>query len=252
MLIKYLILGLVQGLTEFLPVSSSGHLVLFQDYFNLNTNRCLIDLILHAGTLLAVIVFFFKDIKNLIREKNLKILIYIAAATAITGICGVTGSGFFKTLFDSASLVCVMLIINGVVLLSTKKFLNGKREFSDLNITDALLLGISQSLAIIPGISRSGLTISAMLFKGVKKESAFRFSFLAAIPAILGALIYELKSLTCLTLNTTSYVLLGALVAFISGLFALKILYIIIRRAKLPLFGYYCLATASIYLLLHT
>ena len=252
MLIKYLILGLVQGLTEFLPISSSGHLVIFQNYLNLGANRYLIDLILHAGTLLAVIVFFFKDIKKLIRQRNLKILVYIAIATVITGICGVAGNKFFKMLFDSATLVCFMLIVNGVILLFTGKFLNGKRDFSDLNTTDALWLGISQSLAIIPGLSRSGLTISAMLFKGIKKESAFRLSFLASIPAISGALIYELKGLTCLTLDITGYALLGTLVAFISGLFALKILYLIIQRAKLTFFGYYCLVAASIYLILHT
>ena len=253
MLTKYIILGLVQGLTEFLPVSSSGHLVILQHYFSLDNNCCLVNLTLHAGTLLAVILFFFKDIRELLRKEKLKLLIFIAAATVITGVCGIAGNDFFKTLFGSAGLVCVMLIINGIVLLFTRKFLNGKRKFSDLNIIDALWLGISQSLAIIPGISRSGLTISALLARGVKKESAFRFSFLASIPVILGALIFELKDLTFSTLDIPVYPLLtGVVTAFISGLFALKILSIVIRRAKLPFFGYYCLAIAFIYLFLHT
>jgi undecaprenyl-diphosphatase len=250
MLLKYITLGLVQGLTEFLPVSSSGHLVILQHYLSLDNNRCLIDLTLHTGTLLAVLLFFFRDIKEIIQGKNLKVLTYLAVATAITAGCGILGSSFLKTLFDSATLVYLMLIITGIVLLATRKFLNGKRDFSKLNIKDALWLGISQSLAIIPGISRSGLTISAMLFRGIKKESAFRFSFLASIPIISGALIYELKGLTSLTAENILYISVGLLVAFISGLFSLKILSIVIQRAKLSYFGYYCLAIAFIFILL--
>lgn len=252
MLIKYLTLGIVQGLTEFLPVSSSGHLVILQKYLALDENGCLVGVMLHLGTFLAVSVFFFNDIKKIINDfftrRNTKIVIYIAVVTLITGVCGILGRDFFKGLFASPRKVCLMLIVTGIVLLLTKKFINGKRNLSELNIKDAVWLGITQSLAIIPGISRSGITISTLLFRNVNKESAFRFSFLASLPVILGAFILESTELGRVPGPIIVYLVAGILVAFLSGLLALKILFHFIQKARFFYFGYYCLAIGLIFL----
>ncbi len=248
-----MILGVVQGLTEFLPVSSSGHLVILQKYLALGENGYLVGIVmLHLGTLLAVSVFFFNDIKKIINDffmrRNTKIVIYIAVVTLITGVCGILGRDFFKGLFASPRKVCLMLIATGIILLVTKKFINGKRSLSELNIKDALWLGITQSLAIIPGISRSGITISTLLFRDVNKESAFRFSFLASIPVILGAFILESSELGRVPGPVIVYMLAGTLLAFLSGLLALKILFHVIQKAKFFYFGYYCLTIGLIFL----
>jgi len=252
MLIKYLILGVVQGLTEFLPVSSSGHLVILQRYLSLDENGCLVGVMLHLGTLLALSVFFFNDIKKItcdfFKRRNTKIVTYLAIVTLITGLSGILGRDFFKEFFSSPRKVCLMLIVTGIVLLFTKKFTTNKRNFSELTIKDALWLGITQSLAIIPGISRSGITISTLLFRGVNKESAFRFSFLAAIPVILGAFILESNGLSRLPGPVIIYLLAGTLAAFLSGLAALQILFTVIQKAKFSWFGYYCLAIGTMFL----
>ena len=252
MLIKYLALGVVQGLTEFLPVSSSGHLVILQKYLALDENGCLVGVMLHLGTLLAICLFFFNDITKIINDflkrRNTKIVIYIAVVTLITGLCGILGRNFFEGLFASPRTVCLMLIATGAVLLATKKFINGRRNLLELNIKDALWLGITQSLAIIPGISRSGITISTLLFRDVNKESAFRFSFLASLPVILGAFILESTELGRVPRPVIVYLVAGTLLAFLSGLLALKILFHLIQKARFSFFGYYCLAIGLIFL----
>ncbi len=241
--IKYAFLGAIQGLTEFLPVSSSAHLVLFQEMLQVKENQLVLDIILHLGTLFAVVIFLFEDIKRLLKGK---VLFYLIIATALTAAVVILGDDFFQRLFLTPKTLILPLLITGAVLLLTKKFYSGRRTLEQLNIGDAIFLGIIQGFCVIPGISRSGLTISTLLFRNVDKETAFKFSFLASIPVILGAVVFKLNDITQIPAFEYKYMLIGLFFAFISGLLALKLLLIVIRKARLYLFGYYCLILALI------
>lgn len=230
-------------MTEFLPVSSSAHLVIFQDLLGFKENQIILDIVLHLGTLLAVIVFLLKDIKQLLK---IRVIFYIFLATALTAVIVVLGEGFFESMFLSAKKLTLPLLITAVVLLSTKRFTQGRRNFPNLKIMDGFWLGIVQGLSVIPGLSRSGITISCLLFRNVEKETAFKFSFLASIFAILGALCFKINDFSQLTCFEFRYMVFGFFASFLSGLLALKILLTVIRKAQLHLFGYYCLALALV------
>jgi undecaprenyl-diphosphatase len=239
---KYVILGIIQGLTEFLPVSSSGHLVLAQRILGIDTQQLMVILTCHLGTLFSLILFFFKDIIRVF--KNLKLLGYILLVTLITGFIGIMGKNFFESLFTSVKAVSISLFITGLILIITKRFLEGKRDIDSLNLKDASILGLMQAVAIIPGISRSGMTISCLLFRKIDRQTAFRFSFLAGIPAISGAFLLQLKDFTLSSSLQFQQLLLSFIFSFLSGLLALGILRAIINKAKLHYFGYYCLLVA--------
>ena len=206
------------------------------------------NIVLHFGTVLALIIFFRKDILKL--AKDVKLIGYILIVTAITGIIGILGKDFFESFFLSAQCVWLPFFVTGVILLSTKRFMKGWRVTKDFNLKDIILLGLVQSLAIIPGISRSGVTISLMLFLGLRKEEAFKFSFLASIPAVLGALILEGRSINSLSSSQIGYLSGGLLAAFVSGFLALFILQKLIHKSKFSIFGYYCILVSLIVLFL--
>lgn len=238
-MLKYIFLGLVQGLTEFLPVSSSGHLVLLQRILEMNRHRLFDIVFLHLATALALAVFFFGDIVKAVR--NPKTVFQILIVTFITGLIAILGKDYFVGLFSSVGAVALSLLITGIILICTRGFLKYSRGIKDINLKDVLILGLSQGIAVIPGISRSGITISALLFRKIDKDSAFKFSFLAAIPAIFGAFILEARELD-FNLSLISLELIAGFVsAFISGLFSLYILRIILKQAKFFYFGYYCI-----------
>ncbi|TBR17134.1 undecaprenyl-diphosphate phosphatase [bacterium] len=241
-MINYIILGIVQGLTEFFPVSSSGHLVILEKIFGLAQNGVAISVILHLGTTLALIIFFFRDIVNLLRNK--KMFFYIILATVITGVIGVSAKDFFESLFNYPKYVAFALIFTGSVLLFTRRFMHaGPRQ---LNIRDAIIFGLAQGLAIVPGISRSGITVSTLLFRKAGWEESFRFSFLASIPVILGASLLETRHIQAI--GKSEFINLGAgfIFSFITGILTLYLLKEILRKAKFYYFGYYCFAVALI------
>lgn len=244
-MLKYIILGIIQGITEFLPVSSSGHLVIVQKLIGVTQQAVVISIVLHLGTSLALIIFFFNDILNLLR--NIRLLSYIIIVTVVTGIIGVSGKDFFEKLFNSPRLVAMALIVTGTILILTKKFMQAKR--SALNIKDAFTLGLTQGFAIIPGISRSGITISTLLFRGLDRETSFRFSFLASIPAIFGAAILEAKDISLTSNMQVGNLIIGFIFSLLTGILSLRILKIILVKAKLHYFGYYCIIIAIITLL---
>jgi len=241
--IKYAFLGAIQGLTEFLPVSSSAHLVLFQEMLQVKENQLVLDIILHLGTLFAVVIFLFGDIKRLLKGR---VLFYLIIATALTAAVVILGDDFFPRLFLTPKTLALPLLVTGVVLLLTKKFSSGRRASGQLNIGDAISLGIIQGFCVIPGISRSGLTISTLLFRDIDKETAFKFSFLASIPAVLGAVVFKLNDITQIPTFEYKYMLIGFFISFLSGLLALRVLLAVMRQARLHLFGYCCLALALI------
>jgi undecaprenyl-diphosphatase len=244
-MLKYIFLGILQGLTEFLPVSSSGHLLIAQKILGLTSEGLAISIILHLGTAIALIIFFLKDILKMLR--NAKLMLLIIIVTAITGVIGVSGKDFFEGLFSSTAGVAVALVFTGIILILTKKFMHAQRK--DLRIKDALVLGLTQGIAIIPGISRSGITISTLLFRKVDRETSFRFSFLASIPAVLGATILEAKKVSSAFSFDIRNFALGFIFSLLTGICSLWILKIIINKAKLHYFGYYCIFAAIMTLL---
>lgn len=239
-MLKYIILGVVQGITEFLPVSSSAHLVIMQKIFGMAGNEIVVSIVMHLGTTLALVIFFFKDILKLLR--NIRLLSLIIVVTIITGIIGILGKDYFEGLFSSLKIIIIALSFTGIVLILTKRFMYKKRNI--LTIKDAIIFGLMQGLAIIPGISRSGITISTLLFRGIDRETCFKFSFLAAIPAIFGAAILEAKEISFAFKGDFKELTLGFIFSLIFGILSLKLLKIILSKAKLYYFGYYCIVVA--------
>ena len=266
-IIKALFLGLLQGLTEFLPVSSSGHLVIAQSYLNFEAPPLLFDCLLHFGTTLAVIfvyrrqilgilsalgrAFTSKDIspENWLKDPERRLAILIVAGSIPTAIIGLTGKDFFTALFASPKTAAAMLLVTGVILYAGENF-SKERKGKRVGFLEAILMGTAQGIAIIPGISRSGTTIVTGLFCGLKREEAASFSFLFSIPAILGASILELgEALSGNTACNWPAYLGGALVSFLTGIVAIKTFLFLLKKHKLSYFAYYCFALGGIVLL---
>lgn len=255
-------LGIVQGLTEFLPVSSSGHLVFFQSLFGMKEPQLFFDVMLHFGTLLAVAVYFRADIRKIVQgmgavlkgsEKNReggRLFLWIILASIPTGIMGLFLRDWFESLFVKPKAVGGMLLITGLVLWLTRWTKGEGRPLEKMGWVDALLIGIAQGIAIIPGISRSGATISIGLFCGLNRELSGRFSFLLSIPAILGATFLELIKIDLAQAQELWITLLGTSVSFGAGLLSLTFLMKIIRRGKIANFSYYCWTMGLVMILL--
>ncbi len=272
-MVKFILLGIVQGITEFFPVSSSAHLVILQNIFGINKDVVFLDVILHLGTVCALMIFFAKDILILFSkfltalydilfrgklfyvwhyDEKVRLCVYIIVVTAITGFIALWGKDFFESQFESINTVLVALFILSFILFATRNLTSGQRYLRHITIRDAIFLGLVQAIAIIPGISRSGITISLLLFLNMDKESAFKFSFLASIPVILGAFIVKLQDTQGLTGEIPLlYLSSGFLFAFVSGLVTLYLLnFILKRRNVFYKFSYYCFLLVIIILVL--
>lgn len=245
----YVILGLIQGLTEFLPVSSSGHLVLFSHIFGIEKQQILpIIITCHLGTLFAVLCFFARDIWKVL--KDLVVIGQVLVVTLVTGIFVLVGRGFFEQLFQQPFFVCLALMFTALLLILSLRFPKGRRNMLALTVKDAIWLGISQGFAIIPGISRSGITIVSLLIRGVQPEAAFKFSFIASIPVILGSFLLGAKKVDSVFNNNPVdfWVALGT--SFLFGLLGLFILKRMVKNLQLHYFGYYLLPVSIIGLIL--
>lgn len=244
-----LFLAVVQGITEFLPISSSGHLVLFQKLFGITTPPVFFDVLLHLGTLGAILVYFRKEIVNLIKEwrENINIWVLLIIATIPAVIIGLCINNMIEDIFSSLWLVGLMWLVMGIMLLLTKKMeKNGTKEkLGEIKNKDALIIGIFQAFALFPGISRSGSTIFGGLLKKINSKTAFAFSFLLAIPAILGATILQLISNKPNSVDLLNG-LLPMLLAGIVGYYTLKFLQKTLISNKFYLFGFYCLAIGTL------
>ena len=237
-------LAIIQGLTEFLPISSSGHLVIFQKLFGLNP-PVLFDILVHVGTLGAIIAYFLKPLSKI--SKHTLLLVVIGTIPAV--VVGLFLQTYITQIFDSLKLVGVALLMTAGLLLVSKRFKLLNRRFKYLKWQDALFVGIFQALAILPGVSRSGSTIVAGLARKLDRETAFRFSFYLAIPAILGALTLQIPDLIGGQVNYLSQGILGMIIAGAVGYEALKILEKTLLGAKFWLFGIYCLVLGIVILL---
>lgn len=260
--IRYAVaLGVIQGLTEFLPVSSSGHLVLFQNLFGLKEPEIFFDVSLHVGTLAAICVFFFKDLreiattlfsvstwsaregsvwKRLCRKPEIRLFGLILVGTLPTGFLGLLFRPMAAKAFSSILVVGTMLLVTGMLLWLTRGLKRGGRNAAQLTILDALFIGTIQGLAILPGISRSGSTIAMGLFRGIDRETAARYSFLLSIPAILGAMALELGEAVASGFPPMRVVLLGAFMAAVVGYGSLRILVHLVKKGDLYAFAPYC------------
>lgn len=268
--LQAIIMGLVQGLAEFLPVSSSGHLVLSKFILGAELGTsALFEILLHVGTLLAVFVFYWKDVLNLIKEGLLlikdsflfvfkrkkfdlylerKMVVFIIVASIPTAILGLLMEAFLEDLFlSSVVAVGFALLVTGTMLMLIRKMPKSDKTLEEMKGRDAFTIGLIQGIATIPGISRSGSTVTVGLFCGLDKEFAFRFSFLMSIPSILGAAVLKMMDVNIadLTANAGPYAV-GMIVAAVVGYASIRWLKNLIQKDQFHYFGYYCLAVGLI------
>ena len=272
-LLEAIFLGTLQGLTEFLPVSSSGHLVLAQQFLGLKEPLVFFDVMLHVGTLAAVLVayrgaigrlavggvsaladtvFYWKPVATLNTSAELRFIWLILLGSIPTGIIAVLFKTQLESFFDKVHIVSIMLIFTGIILQLPRfrpKNTDGTNSSnSEVKTWHAPLIGIAQGCAITPGISRSGTTISLALFLGIPAKIAAEYSFLLSIPAILGAVALKISDIenTEIPLHIIGT---GMLTAFIVGYIALRFLLVVLNRGKFSLFSYYCVALGIVSLL---
>lgn len=258
-----ILLAVVQGLTEFLPVSSSGHLVLFQRLFGLEKPEVLFNICLHVGTLIAIIIIFSQNIRSIILAifrlpslvtsngglkntflENAEIRMFglIIAGSIPTVLLGLFFHRMKETIFSSVPLVGIMLLVTGIILWSSRWANQNGRDIKRATLGDAFIIGFAQGIAVLPGISRSGFTIVAGLFSGIGRQTAARYSFLLSIPAIIGALLLELIG-TDVPPNISIWnIMIGIVTSAIVGFVTLKILLNMVNNGKLYLFAPYCWA----------
>jgi undecaprenyl-diphosphatase len=250
-ILQALFLGTLQGITEFLPVSSSGHLVLFRHLMDLRDVPLLFDVILHVATLVVVLFVFRKRVLRLLvallhlvtRKKTgdddhqLRLILLIIVATFFTGVIGL---GIMQ--LDAGrypKVVSALFLLTGAILITTK-WLGGKIDYRDIGIRQGVLTGIAQGFALLPGISRSGITIAAALGSGMNREKAGEFSFLISLPAILGALVLELRHSEALLETVAPLAILsGFMASLLVGFASLSFLLMLVRGGKLYLFSFY-------------
>ena len=253
------VLGIIQGLTEFIPVSSSGHLVLFQRIFAINDPSFFFDVMLHAGTLLAVFVVLWKDIWAIIKKPIQPVTAFLVLGTIPMVIFALIFRRPIEGLFSSGSFLGFSFLITSLLLCISEIFIRktqkkpekdsintGALSWSSLSYKDAVIIGLFQAIAIIPGVSRSGATILGALSRKLDRDTAARFSFLLSIPAILGALVLHLAELftgtasgSDISVNSGLSIIIGTIVSALVGFFAVRFMLKIIREKSLLIFAVY-------------
>ncbi len=267
-LLEIIILAIIQGLTEFLPVSSSGHLSLFQNILEKlkgsSSESATLDVLLHFGTFIATALFFRREIVQLInglfskqkKDHSLflgqerRVILLIAIAMIPTALMGLLLEPYFEGMIDNTLLVGIMLLITTLILFASK-FSSPRRKAWEFGLVIALAIGFAQGFAIVPGLSRSGLTIVTALLLGVERESAFKFSFLISLPAILGATLLKAKELNFYDANLMQGYIIGLLLTAVIGYVSLIVLGKMVLTQKLHLFSYYCLAIGALGIILY-
>jgi undecaprenyl-diphosphatase len=258
--LKAVLLGIVQGLTEFLPVSSSGHLVIGAQVLNFQEPGIVFEVFLHGGTLFAVILVFKQELQQMVRAfftapavrradpelaRFFRWDINVIVATLPAVVVGLLLKDSIDRIFDSILIAYAMLSVSGVLMLLTPLL---RDRGVQVTWPRALAIGVAQAMAIMPGLSRSGSTIFTGMLLGLNREKAARFSFIMSIPAIVGAMILEARDLFALPLPAGEFVAIvaGTVASLATGYGAIVLLLSIARRGKLYWFGYYCLAVSGI------
>lgn len=249
--IQGLVLGIVQGIAEFLPISSSGHLMLLREVMGLGDIPTLFDILLHIATLIVVVFVFrvriirllvvlFRFVRGQKKDQDasdLRMIVFVLVSTFMTGVIGI----LFKKLglIDNMTVTSLAFISTGLFLF-TSLFVKPKRGYDELKLSDSLLIGAAQGIGTIPGISRSGITISAALMKGVDRETAGEYSFIISVPAILGALILDLGDGGTLLDKVPLFVMISSfIITIVSGYFALTLLIKLLQKGRFYLFSFY-------------
>ncbi len=272
-LLESVLMGIIQGVTEFLPVSSSGHLAIFKSLFHVETPGLLFDILLHVGTLLAVFVCYYKDIFKMLAEffkmladiffnftllfqrkeekKKRKIVsngyrkfdLLVLVTCIPTGIIGVVDSDMVEKASDILLIPGICLIINSVILFVSDRLKDGKNGPKETSFTSAFLIGVAQGIATLPGISRSGTTITACVACGFQRNFAVKYSFILSIPTILGSLLFEITDvdLSLVTANEVCNYAVGMLVAALVGFVCIKTMLVVVRQKKFTYFAVYSL-----------
>jgi len=235
------ILGIVQGATEFLPVSSSGHLTIAQEFLGIAENRILFDAFLHIGTLIAIFLVFAKDVAALFSSKK-RWIPYLVMASVPAAVMGLSFGSYIRAAFESLFAVGALLVGNSLILTAGGIAQRRRAAASEVDAKGAVAVGIAQSVAILPGISRSGSTVCCALLIGWDRRSAVRFSFLLAIPAIVGATLLEaMKCRSALAASDVwAMAFAGLLVSAAVGYVALRLFLKVVEKGKLWVFSAYC------------
>lgn len=276
-LLQAILMGIIQGLTEFLPVSSSGHLALFKILFGVETDTgILYDVLLHVGTLIAIFLVYYKDIGKLIaegccivrdaffnivvffRNKLLqeaepyrrivnsgyrKFVMLIIVSTIPTGVIGFFGRDVVAMASEILIVPGICLVVTAILLFIADRTKDGEKLPKGVTYTNAFGVGIAQGIATLPGLSRSGTTITACLLSGYQRNFAVKYSFIMSIPAILGALVLELTDLQAISVTSTEivYYIIGMIIAAVVGFICIKTMLVIVRKKKFTGFAIYCL-----------
>ncbi|MBQ8847862.1 MAG: undecaprenyl-diphosphate phosphatase [Candidatus Gastranaerophilales bacterium] len=270
--LQAIITGSIQGLSEFLPISSSAHIVFSNELYGLITNtdisntlneeEVFFDIMVHLATLFAVLIYFFNDLKTIIldffksiktkeyKNENFKLVNYIALSTIITGVIGLVLKEKVENLITNPQIVCILLFITGIILLFSERMYKGNKK---ITLKSAILISIAQGLAVFPGFSRSGLTIATGLFQGLDRVQAARFSFLMSIPIILlASLVYPIIELDFSQIMTFNFkaIICGFIASFVVGYFCIKYFMRLLGKLSLRSFAYYCFVASIVMFLL--
>lgn len=269
--LQAIILGLVQGITEFLPVSSSGHLAILQSFFGLESteNHLLFDVLLHLGTLGAVLITYWGDIAGLTREGLVhlhlkkprrgqkpdplrqRMILFILLAT-LPLVLVVFLRKAVTSLYENTFFIGFALLVTGGLLFAADRLGHGTKNERNATLGSVMLVGLSQALATVPGLSRSGTTISVGMFCGFERSFAVKFSFLLSVPAVLGAnLLTFIDAVQAgIDFSLLPVYLVGVLAAFVSGFFAISLLRILVQKSRFGSFAYYCWGAGLVTLIL--
>lgn len=259
-LVRAVVLGIVQGLTEFLPVSSSGHLVLIPALFGWDDQGLAFDVGLHGGTLLALLAYFWRDwyvmfrtgLADLARHgarisnwrTDTRLLWLLALGSLPAGVVGLLFNDWIEAHVRQPWLVAIMLALMGTVMLLADRLAANRRPIATVGMTDALIIGVGQALALVPGVSRSGATVTAGLARGLRREDAVRFAFLLGTPAFVGALLLKSADLAALSGTEARDMLVGFATSAIVGFVAIHFLLRWVRTRSLLVFVLYRYAVA--------
>lgn len=286
-ILQAILLGIIQGVTEFLPVSSSGHLSIIQNIFKINTDGgMLFDVMLHVGTLVAIFIVYRKDILRMIREAIMicvdiagnckiffrnkkddealrykkvihnnyrKFVLLVIVSTIPTGIIGYAAKGLIETVSATLIVPGVCLLLTGVLLLVADISEDGRKIPRDVSYSNGFFIGIAQGLATLPGLSRSGTTITACLLSGFDRRFAVKYSFIMSIPAILGAAVLEITNIGQEPINGNLVLccVIGAVIAAVVGYICIKTMLIVVRKKKFKGFAIYCFAAGLVAIIAH-
>jgi len=248
MILKVIILGIVQGVTEFLPVSSTGHLVVLERVFGLAESDfgIFFDVMLHGGTLLALIVYFWRDLVKIVMGflkkpfgKSGKPALLLLVGTIPAGFLGAVGEGFVERSLRTSLVVGVSLIVFSLVFFLGEMFSKKDRKMESLLGSEALFIGFCQAIALVPGVSRSGITITGGLARNLKREEAGRFAFLLSIPVVLGAFLMKILKIGEVGNELVGFSILGFLVSFIAGFLVISFFMKFLKKNSLNVFIIY-------------